>query len=113
MKNKVVFVKAHFRPLYGKPGILKAVFGSNQVGSSTETPSGFEKKGQSDCEIDGERLAEDVSNALHDLEKEGFEIKNISNINSGAHNHESDYSGTTNTASAWGHGYTFTEGVLL
>lgn len=113
MKNKVVFVKAYPRPIYRKPGMLKAVFGDNLVGTSTHIPPGYEKKGFSDSEIDGERLALDVSNTLDTLEKDGFEIHCVSSINSGAHNHDSSYSSSTNTSSGWGYGFTFTEGVLI
>ncbi|WP_283710648.1 hypothetical protein [Pseudoalteromonas prydzensis] len=47
-----------------------------------EVPKGFEQKGWSDCEIDGERLADDISKSICKLEADGFEFVSISNINS-------------------------------
>jgi hypothetical protein len=111
VKNKVVFVKAHFRPLYGKPGILKAVFGSNQLGTILEIPKGFEQKGWSDCQIDGERLADDISKSINKLETDGFEVVNISNINSGSY--KSDYSSSDRSSYGWGYGFSISEGVLI
>lgn len=111
MKSKVVFVKAHLRPLYGKPGLLKKVFGSTQTGTMLEVPKGFEQKGWSDCEIDGERLADDISKSICKLEADGFEFVSISNINSGSY--KSDYSNSDRSSYGWGYGFSISEGVLI
>lgn len=111
MSNKVIYVKAHFKPTYGKLGVLKSLFGSTQTGSQAKPPEGMEQKGWSDCEIDGERLAEDIAGAIEQLNSAGFDLHSVENIVSGRYN--SDYSTTEKSSYGWGYGFSFTEGVIV
>jgi hypothetical protein len=111
MSNKVVYVKANFKPLYGKSGVLKAIFGSKQSASLLNPPDGLEHKGWSDSEIDGERFAKDISEAIETLNKEGYEVSIITNITSGAYH--SDYSEAEKSSYGLGYGYSYTEGAIL
>jgi len=111
MANKVVFIKAHFRPMYGKVGLLKTMFGSTEAGTYNEKPEGHEIKGWSKSQIDGERLASDISTKIAELNKSGYEIISISNLNSG--NFTSDYSSAEKSSYGWGYGYSYSEGVLI
>jgi len=111
MNNKVVYVKTHFKPIYSKPGMLRSLLGKSQTGSLIHPPKQLEQKGWSDCEVDGERLAKDISNIVEQLNKDGYEVLSISNIVSGAH--QSDYSTSDNSSYGLGYGYSFTEGVMV
>lgn len=111
MKTKVVFVASYFRPLYKKPGFLKAVLGSSHPGTALKTPEGYEQKGWSDCQIDGERLADDLNKAISKLEGEGFEVVSVTNITSGSYN--SDFSSQDKSSYGWGYGFSYSEGVLI
>ncbi|MDR1848647.1 MAG: hypothetical protein LBQ75_01255 [Zoogloeaceae bacterium] len=69
--NKVVYVKAFFKPL-GKSVKVKNKNLSREwkkgiLGSENDEML-------SDCEIDGERLSEDVATAIASLNQEGYEV---------------------------------------
>lgn len=111
MNNKVIFVKAHFRPVYNKVGLLKKMLNPDIAGTSLDVPEGLERKDWSDCLIDGERLANDINIALEKLELAGYELSSINPITSGQYKY--DNSTIDNASFGYGYGYSFTEGVII
>ena len=83
---KTIFIKSFFKT-FMKTGFLG-------LGESEKT---------SDKYIDGERLAEDVNEALAQLEKYDYEILNITPI----------ISGNYLMAQTGGAGYSFTDGLMI
>ncbi|MDP9154659.1 MAG: hypothetical protein M3O74_10455 [Pseudomonadota bacterium] len=130
--NKTVFVKARFKPIY-KDVSVKVQTGESKTGlfggqkDITRTEIQRQQVGWSDCEIDGPRLAEDVSAAVAQLNAEGFDVTNITEITSGNYRYEYSSQGVTSSkrilsetekvsgggSYGWGYGYSFTEGVLI
>lgn len=100
------------------------LFGGQKDVTRTETQ--LQQTGWSDCEIDGQRLAEDVAKAVAGLNAEGYDAINISEITSGSYRYEYNSQGITSSrrmlsetekvsgggSYGYGYGYSFTEGVL-
>ena len=67
----------------------------------------WEKSGNSDCRVDGAKLAIDVDAAVSNLMEENFEVISIAPVTSGHH-----YS-TSGPNVGFGYGFSYTEGVLI
>ena len=113
---KSVYVNAKFRPLYkevsrevptgeAKTGIF------NKAEWVTETVTELEYDRDSDCEINGEQLTEDVAAAVETLITEGYEILSITPVTSGRwkHNHQK----MTDGGWGYGYGYSLTDGMSI
>ncbi len=61
----------------------KGIFGGEK--DITEEVTEWEQTGWSDCEIDGQRLTQDIQKKVNVLCEEGYEILSIMPITSGAH----------------------------
>ncbi|MFM0649873.1 hypothetical protein PQR14_36625 [Paraburkholderia bryophila] len=130
--NKTVFVKAYFKPIY-KDVAVKVATGETKAGffggqkDVTRTETQRQQAGWSDCEIDGRRLADEVSKAIAELNSEGYEAINVSEITSGSYRYEYNSQGITSSkrilsetekvsgggSYGFGYGYSYTEGVLI
>lgn len=121
--NKVIYVKAHFKPI-GKEVTVKVSTGETKKGflggikEVTVKEREWQQTGWSDCEIDGEGLSNDINSAVEVLNKEGYEVIAIQPITSGAYNYRWDNYSTSNNGSAatcysFGYGYSYTEGVTI
>ena len=118
--NKVVYVNSHFKPVgqirkFKVPtGVKKKIF----LGFEKEVMrkiERWEQTGWSDCEIDGERLANDIEQAINLLNEENYEIVTISETVSGNYNW-SFKTKDVNSGGAgygYGYGYSYTEGVTI
>jgi len=123
--NKVVYVSAFFKPI-GKEVTVTVPTGETKKGlfggvkEVTKKEKEWQQTGWSDCEIDGQRLSNDISSAIEKLNLEGYEVVAIQPITSGAYNYRWDkyHSGSlTNEGAAtcysYGYGYSYTEGVTI
>lgn len=130
--NKVVFVEAHFKPLYKEVAVKvptgetkRGLFGGEKEVLRKETQ--VQQVGWSDSEIDGARLARDVAQAVEALNSDGFEVISMTAVASGSYRYEYKIGQITssarvvrdteaisgNTGYSYGYGYSYTEGVLL
>jgi pantoate kinase len=104
--NKVVYVPAHKAPLF-KTVVKKEFTGETKTdifGREIKLTRGVSKKvlsGYSDSKIDGQGLSEDIQKAVDTLNKDGYEVICISEVTSAYGN------------SAYGYGYSYTEGVNI
>ncbi|RUR29683.1 hypothetical protein ELY33_12120 [Vreelandella andesensis] len=117
--NKVVYVSSYFKPV-GKAVKVKVPTGEKKKGllggekDVTRTEEKWEQTGWSNCEIDGERLADDIAKAVKLLNSEGYEVVSISEALSGAYNYlYATTGGQTNAGYGYGYGYSYTEGVTI
>lgn len=121
--NKVVYVKAKFKPV-GKEVTVKVPTGETKKGffggmkEITVKEKEWQQTGWSDCEIDGERLSNDISSAVEKLNSEGYEVIAVQSVVSGAYNYKWDkYSSSGNsgasTCYSYGYGYSYTEGATI
>ncbi len=73
--------------------------------------------GWSDCQIDGERLNEDVGRAINKLNREGYEVISITPATSGSwaykYKQNSIRNGNGDGSYGYGYGYSYTEGVMI
>jgi len=74
-----------------------------------------EKKGNSACEVDGQRLAKDIDAQVRRLDDEGFRVVAVTPVISGDYSYEHDETASGDCCSGWGYGYgfSFTEGVVI
>lgn len=116
--NKVVYVEAYFKPI-GKIKTVKVATGEKTKGffggekDVMRKEERWEQTGSSDCEIDGPRLAEDVSNAILQLNQAGYEVVAVSNVTSGRYDWKFDRGSNTSGGWGYGYGYSITEGVMI
>ena len=130
--QKVVFVPAHGEPIY-KERQVKVPTGETKKGwlgnekEVTRTESRVELVGESDCKIDGKRLANDINEEIANLIKDGYSISTIQDITSGSYAYkyqsmhltsEPRLTGGTEAVSGegafgYGYGFGYTSGVLL
>lgn len=111
MNNRVVYVKANFKPL-GKWETVhvptgekkKGLFGEHEV---TKEEKRWVQTGVSDSLIDGERLANDVELAVQQLNHDGWEVQAVFPVTSG------DYNWRREVNLSYGYGFSFTEGVII
>jgi hypothetical protein len=74
----------------------------------------FVQTGSSDCDIDAKRLADDMATAVADLNNDGYEVVAVTSLISGAYNSDVQWAAfTTRGGAGYGHGYSFTRGVII
>lgn len=77
----------------------------------------WEQTGWSNREIDGRRLANDISAATEELNSQGYEIVAIESVISGAYDYkyEVKFGGVNHGGGGYGYGYgySYTEGVTI
>jgi hypothetical protein len=118
MTNKVVYVAAHWAPV-GKYKAVSVPTGEKRAGwfggekNVTRKEQRFIQTGISDCDVDTERLAEDVANAVAGLNAAGYEVVTIAPLISGAYHAEAKWGWTGNGGVGYGYGYSFTKGVVI
>lgn len=94
--------------------IKKGFFGEKPV--MVKKKRWIETNENSDCVIDGKKLAEDMQTTMNSLEQEGFEIIGLSEVLSGNYNWK-NYSnsgagnGGASTCASWG--FSVTEGIVI
>lgn len=130
--DKVVYVKAYFRPV-GKEVTVKVPTGETKKGlfggekQVTRKEKQWKNTGWSDCEIDGEKLAEDLQKTIEALNQEGYSIKSIISVLSGAYNYQYKAEGITSSprilsdteavkggaSYGYGYGYSYTESLIV
>jgi hypothetical protein len=118
MINRVVYVPAHWAPT-GKYRTVKVPTGEKASGlfgglkDVTRKEQQFIRTGTSDCDIDTERLADDIGKAVAELNGAGYEVIAVTPLTSGAYNAEMRWGWTGNGGVGYGYGYSFTKGVVL
>lgn len=121
--NKILYVPAPFKPV-GKNITKKVPTGEKKKGffggekDVTEKVTEWEQLGWSDSEIDGERLAQEISEAVTQLNAEGYKVASITPITSGKYDYNWEVKpfpgkGEGGYAYAYGYGYSYTEGVTI
>lgn len=120
--NKVIYVEAFFKPI-GKIKTIKVPTGEKTRGffggekDVTRKEDRWEQTGWSDCEIDGARLADDVSRAIAELNDNGYEVVSVSDVTSGRYSWKYETKGGPGKGGGWGYGYGYgysvTEGVMI
>lgn len=118
--NKVVYVEASFKPT-GKTKTVKVPTGEIKPGlfggekKVMRKEEQWEQTGWSESEIDGEKLAADIADAVKTLNSDGYEVVCISEITSGKYNWAYKSSGINNGGYGYGYGYGFsyTEGATI
>jgi hypothetical protein len=121
--NKIIYVRAFFKPV-GEEVTVEISTGEtkkNFLGIETkvvEKQKKWQQTGSSDCRIDGERLADDINEAVAKLNEDGYEIIAIESVISGSYNYKWDkYDSSSNTSAntcySYGYGFSYTEGVTI
>jgi hypothetical protein len=130
--DKVVYVKAYFRPV-GKEVNVKVSTGETKKGlfggekQITRKEKQWKQTGWSDCLIDGERLAQDLQKTIEALNQDGYSIKSITSVLSGAYNYQYQDKGITSSprilteteavkggsSYGYGYGYSYTESLIV
>jgi hypothetical protein len=118
MINRVVYVPACWAPT-GKYRTVKVPTGEKTTGlfggtkDVTRKEERFVQTGSSDCDIDAERLADDIAKAVAELNREGYEVVAVTPLTSGDHFAETKWGWTGNGGVGYGYGYSFTKGVVI
>ena len=130
--QKVIFVPAYGKPIYGEKKVKvrtgetkKGLFGGEKEITKTETR--IYQTGESDCKIDGDRLARDVNEQIQLLTEDGYKISGMQDVTSGSYAYQfkemrisssQRIIGSTEAVSGnggfgYGYGFGYTSGVLL
>jgi hypothetical protein len=115
--NKTVYVNSYFKAV-GKIVDVKVPTGEKKTGffgdekDITKIEQRWEQTGSSDCEIDGQRLADDIQTAVQTLNSEGYSVTSITPVTSGRYNYEYKDKGQYGGYS-YGYGYSITEGMVI
>jgi hypothetical protein len=118
MINRVVYVPAHWAPI-GKYRTVKVPTGEKVSGvfgglkDATRKEQQYVQTGTSDCDIDAKRLADDIADAVTELNTDGYEVVAVTPLTSGAYNAEMKWGWTGNGGVGYGYGYSFTKGVII
>ncbi|RLM18324.1 hypothetical protein BIY29_18475 [Brenneria alni] len=120
--NKTVYVPSYFQPIYKEvtvkvpTGNTKRFLGIIDIDEKIRQKKVIQD-GWSDCQIDGERLNEDVGRAIDKLNKDGYEVISITPATSGswAYKYQQNdiNNGNGKGSYGYGYGYSYTEGVLI
>ncbi len=109
--NKVSYVPAYFLPI-GEEQIVRVPTGEKKKGLFGEKEVVRKEKqwvqtGYSDCEVDSQRLANDLEEAIKKLNHSGYEVISVTPVMSGKYNyeHNHDYNSYYDGAYGWGYGY--------
>ena len=113
---------SYFKPI-GKEVTKKVPTGEKKTGlfggekDVTKTVRVWQQTGYSDRWIDGERLANDIAEAVSRLNDEGFEVVSLTPITSGEYKYQwNQQDGGDNWGGSgygYGYGYSYTEGVTI
>ncbi|KON48512.1 hypothetical protein [Mariprofundus ferrooxydans] len=115
--DKVIYIPAIFAPVY-KEVTKKVTTGETTKGLFGGTKEVTKKitenveVGQSDCDIDAERLSQDISAEITKLNSEGYEVHSMITVTSGNHKHEFR-ADIGHGSGGYGYGYSYTKGVIL
>jgi len=88
--NKVIYVPAFFTPT-GENVTKKVPTGEKEIGffggekDVTKDVEVWLQTGHSDCRIDGERLANDITQTVNELNQNGYEVVTVTPVTSGEH----------------------------
>ena len=114
--NQVVYIKAHFKRLKKKVTVkvptgnkVRGLFGREKDEMRKEER--WQDDGYSDCLVDGERLENDISQAVQALNATGYEVVSISMVTSGSWTY--DYKQHLQSGYGYGYGYSYTEGAVI
>ncbi|QDF68673.1 hypothetical protein FJQ87_18345 (plasmid) [Shewanella sp. SNU WT4] len=126
--EKVVLVKCFFQPV-GRMVTIKVPTGETKTGffggekEVFRSEKKWEKTGYSDRIIDSSRLAVDLQSTIEALNNEGFKVKMITPLISGAYDYQaqsisSSVRTTVNTekvtgGASYGYGYSYTDSLLV
>jgi len=130
--DKVVYVKAYFRPV-GKEITVMVPTGETKKGllggekQVTRKEKQWKNTGWSDCKIDGERLTDDLQKAIEKLNQEGYFVRSVTSVLSGAYRYQYQAEGITSSPRAlrnteavkggssygYGYGYSYTESLII
>ena len=115
--NKVIYITSYFKPI-GKNVSkniptgekTKGFFGSEK--DVVKKVVEWEQTGHSDTDVDGERLSVDLSNAVEELNRNGYEVVSVTETTSGRYNWAT---GAQGNIGGWGYGYGYsiTEGLVV
>ncbi|WP_078118608.1 hypothetical protein [Thiosocius teredinicola] len=130
--EKIIYVKAYFLPV-GKEVTVKVPTGETKKGlfggdkEVTRKEKRWQQTGWSDCEIDGERLANDLQKAVSSLNHDGYAVKSITPLTSGAYHYQYQAEGIRSSPRilgsteaveggagfGYGYGYSYTDSLLV
>ncbi|HDL8496445.1 hypothetical protein WFN89_20310 [Yersinia enterocolitica] len=122
MMNKTVYVPSYFQPIYKEVTIKVPTGNTKRFLGLIDIEEKIRKReviqdGWSDCQIDGERLNEDVGRAINKLNREGYEVISITPATSGSwaykYKQNSIRNGNGDGSYGYGYGYSYTEGVMI
>ena len=122
MMNKTVYVPSYFQPIYKEVTIKVPTGNTTRFLGLIDIEEKIRKReviqdGWSDCQIDGERLNEDVGRAINKLNREGYEVISITPATSGSwaykYKQNSIRNGNGDGSYGYGYGYSYTEGVMI
>lgn len=115
-------MKAFFKPL-GKHVTKKVPTGEKKKGffggekDVTEKVTEWEQTGRSNKQIDGERLSNDIAEAVNTLNQDDYEVVSITPITSGEYDghyaQQKGGQGWGGSGYGLGYGYSYTEGVTI
>lgn len=112
--NKTIFIPSFFQSVHQDVYLND---NTEDVKQLQDLMQEVTQTGLSDCQIDGERLGEDVARAILELNCAGYEIICITAITSGSWKFKYDtgavISGSGRGGYGYGYGFSYTEGVLL
>lgn len=120
--NKTVYVPSYFQPIYKEVTIKVLTGNTKRFLGLIDIEEKIRKReviqdGWSDCQIDGERLNEDVGRAINKLNREGYEVISITPATSGSwaykYKQNSIRNGNGDGSYGYGYGYSYTEGVMI
>ena len=121
--NKVVHVPAYFAPV-GENRTVKVPTGETKKGLFGGEKEVMKKEkqwvqtGYSDCEVDSERLADDLERSIADLNSSGYEVVSVTPVTSGSYEWKYNVSsGGTNGNGyggyGYGYGYSYTNSLIV
>jgi hypothetical protein len=103
--NRTVYIPALFKEIrephtFQVPSGKRGFLGHGRTRAEEQWVS----EGYSDSEIDGERLQQDVQQAVDGLNEEGYDVVSLTPVESGAYNWSPE---------GYSYGYSYTEGVII
>jgi len=114
--NKVIYVSSQFKAV-GEDVTKEVPTGEKTSGffggekEVTKEVTEWVQTGYSDRNIDGKRLSEDLSTAIEELNRDGYEVVSVTEATSGNYNWATQ--GINNGGLGYGYGYSFTEGLIV
>ncbi|WP_259468424.1 hypothetical protein [Salmonella enterica] len=86
--NKTVYVPSYFQPIYKEVTVKVPTGNTKRFLGFIDIEEKIRKKevvqeGWSDCQVDGERLNEDITRTVDKLNQDGFEVISITPVTSG------------------------------